>query len=131
MEHLFFYCEKSANIWENFEKFCDKYCKCPKLSLENVLFNKTGNKINIISCLILIVKQYLYRQRCLKQEPNFYEVKSMVYKFENQEKYIATKNGTLSKHYAKWYGSTSSAHDLIVNDTVDLYTYVDNYLQNM
>ena len=59
-------------------------------------------KNHLINFLVLIVKQYVYRQRCLKQPLNFQNVKGIIRKIESIEKYIAVKNDRVRSHNIKW-----------------------------
>ena len=52
--------------------------------------------------LALILKQYVYRKRCLKQKLNATEFINEICLLRNMEKYIAQKNNKMSKHQAKW-----------------------------
>ena len=58
--------------------------------------------VHIINFIILITKQYLYAQRCLKLPANFIELKARINMLKNTEYYIAKKNNNVTKHLAKW-----------------------------
>ena len=78
------------------------------LSPENILFNTiTLGKKCIANTICLIVKQYIYKQRCLKKPVNWQDIKAVIWATENVERYIAIKNNNSIKHQKKWYGNNS------------------------
>ena len=63
------------------------------LSLATVVANRiTIPKSHVANFMCLIMKQYCYRQRCLKLEPNFRQLIGIINQVENIEKYLAIKN---------------------------------------
>ena len=74
--------------------------------IDTVLWNRLiptkANHVKNFVCLL--VKQYIYRQRCLGKNLSTIELRKHVLHVKNMEKYIATKNHKLSKHQKKWYG---------------------------
>ena len=58
--------------------------------------------IDCINTITLIVKQYLYSTRCLKELPNFHALKQKIIDIYNIEKYIAISMGKVEKHNNKW-----------------------------
>ena len=67
------------------------------------MFNHLIDKKNhVVNFLCLIVKQYIYRQRCLDKKLSWFECKGIISQVENIEKYIAIKNGKLNIHNRKW-----------------------------
>ena len=65
----------------------------------NRLVEKKGHVINY---MCLIVKQYIYAQRCAKKGLNFVVLKERIHMLERVEKYIAVKNFKTAIHNAKW-----------------------------
>ena len=57
---------------------------------------------NIKNTICLIAKQYIYRQRCQKKAISLLEIKSIVWKTQDIEKYIAIKNENIDKYNKKW-----------------------------
>ena len=91
---------------------------------ENIILNTVHpNPKHIVNCICLIVKQYIYRKRCGNEKPRFREVRAEIYKLENIEKYIATKNGKLERHQQKWYFSSSKE-----NLTQNFDDYIQEYI---
>ena len=83
----------------------DQFHKNPiNFKEDTVLWNKIISKPGDIKNFIcLMVKQYIYRQRCLKQSLNYYELIDQIYLTRNMEKYIARKNSKEHLFYRKWY----------------------------
>ena len=129
IEHFFFECEIAKKIWSfivDLVKEYDPTCEIV-LSLENVLFNEIASPPKCIANVIcLITKQYMYRQRCLGKLINLNELRGIVYKCENTEKYIAIKSGKINKHNKKWYLKKEKNQD----QTLDIETFARAYLEN-
>ena len=75
--------------------------EAPDLSNKNILFNQVS-KLGISNFICLIVKQYIYAQRCKAKQLCTQELKSIIVSTQNYKKYIAIKNGKLLKHNKKW-----------------------------
>ena len=73
------------------------------LSAINIICNRLVDKKNhVCNFICLIVKQFIYKQRCLNKEVNFGALKGYIQQIERIEKYIATKNERLYIHNRKW-----------------------------
>ena len=59
-------------------------------------------KNHVVNFMCLILKQYIYRQRCFKKPLSFEELKMEFQRTENIEKYIAQKNDKMYRHEFKW-----------------------------
>ena len=59
-------------------------------------------KTNVVNFIILLAKQYIYRQKWLKGNLNIRAFERYCVKIENVEKYIAIKNDRLKVHNKKW-----------------------------
>ena len=105
--HLFYECEKTQILWKQITLWMkEKYKVTFQLNATTVIMNRIVKKAgHVVNFICLITKQYIYRQRCLKEEINFQGLKSTVRKIESIEKYIATKNQKLDKHNRKWGSS--------------------------
>ena len=79
---------------------------------------------HIINFLVLVAKQYIYRQRCLKKSLVFQEWLGLIKRLEAIEKYIAVKNEKIKTHIKKWAGS----HEVIDQD---VNQYCQDYLTNL
>ena len=103
--HLFVLCKKVEQIWIAMDRIFQEYSKdIINFSVNSVLFNRlVASKPNhVLNFLCLITKQYIYRQRCLRKELNFQELRNIIYQLENLEKYKAVKNNKTFLHVKKW-----------------------------
>ena len=123
--HFFVLCPTAQCVWDKFRELLLSYSNCGDVNLtpKNIIFN-TVSKKPIVRFLCLIVKQYLYRQRCASKPINFTELKAHVRYLENIEKYVAIKNNRLSKHLQKWYPENYSS-------MVQENSYIIDYLENI
>ena len=69
---------------------------------ESVLLNNFEGGPPALNALGLAVKHYIYRQRCVKKNLVFNELKTILTNMQNMEKYIAIKNDKLTVHIKKW-----------------------------
>lgn len=61
IEHLFFYCHKSKQLWVRLEHFLSFYCHFDiNFSLSEVIFGYTREKNDIVNILISLTKQYIF-----------------------------------------------------------------------
>ena len=73
------------------------------LTKEAVITNRVNlKKVSVANFVCLITKQYIYRQRCLKEKISFEAIKAQIFTFQCIEKFIAKKNGMLALHNNKW-----------------------------
>ena len=120
--HLFVMCEKIQDLWISLENFMYIFTKDDiDFNVKNVMFNRIVNKSRSVkNFLCLVCKQYIYRQRCFKVSVKFHELKELILKLHNMEKYIATKNNKLTIFYKKWY-------DKVPEDLVNREPYESEY----
>ena len=102
--HLFWSCRVVQDLWMQFtEYYQPKYQVQIYLNPKNIIMNTVvKSKKHVVNFLVLIAKQYIYRQKCLKEALSFIGLKEIILSTENMEKYIATKNGKIGKHQKKW-----------------------------
>ena len=107
--HLFVKCDKVAEIWTEVERFMSKLKpntveETIHFDVDTVLWNRIfpGKAGHVINLACLLVKQYIYKQRCMKLALNVNEVKAIIISTRNIERYIAVKNNKLYKHRKKW-----------------------------
>ena len=65
--------------------------------------NYKGPCKDLLNSIILIVKQYMYREKCTKQLLNFVNMLQNVYQTESVEYIIAKQMNCLYKHQLKWH----------------------------
>ena len=101
--HLLVECGEVEGIWRDFGNYIvQEYGVVTQLSPVDIVLNQIVKTNHVVSFLCLIVKQYLYSTRCLKQKLSFGVLKSKMSQIQAIEKYIATKNDRLSVHNKKW-----------------------------
>ena len=99
--HVLLECKYSKRIWNFIQKLT------PNIKIEfsketTILNNVHPNKNHIINSLFIIVKQYLYRQRCLQKLPS---INGIIYELKlayNIEKYNAKKSLKMEKCEQRW-----------------------------
>ena len=102
IDHLLLSCPKVQELWASVDLLVQTTFNQSALVLTHraVLLNEQNTKVN--STVVLIVKQYIYRQRCQGKPINNHEIKFIIWQHENLERYVATKNNKLHLHCAKW-----------------------------
>ena len=129
--HLFVECEKVQEVWLYYEKFIrdNFHIQIGTISAQKVLMNLFHKeKRNISNFIGLVVKQFIYAERCGGLLPNIQKLSAILSRIENIEKYIAIKNGKLTKHYKKW----DRKCDINSSDeNVSLNIMIQQYLDQM
>ena len=101
--HLLYGCPVVCELWKKIVEYvAQRFNGDCQITVYNVIFNRISDRNNLVNLLCLITKQYIYRQRCMKQPLVFEQVKQIFMCIQNTEKYIAIKNGNMSKHLKKW-----------------------------
>ena len=102
--HLFCECTEVNKLWNCIPSIFEYVEKTPvNTSICAKLFNRIAmSKYHIYNVIALFLKQYVYRQRCLKKRLNVFEFKCFVRQIKNMELYYAQKKGKVSLHYKKW-----------------------------
>ena len=128
LSHMFVECEGLADFWIAVESLINSYCKVPiNFNVENVLWNKIVQPIGNISNLIcLIAKQFIYRQRCLKEDLSNEHFKNLLNHIERIEKYYAVKNNRLHVHLKKWHPDKPNRHELENDENIN--EYINQYV---
>ena len=129
--HLFVHCEKVKPIWLSLENWMQNFSEDKiDFSEENVIWNVLVDEPSRIdNFLCLVTKQYIYRQRCLGRELSYQELRRSILNIRDMEKYIATKNKKLDKHYRKWDINYKKTSPSSINDQTN--QLIHQYLQNM
>ena len=105
LSHMFCLCPKILEIWESFNQYCQNRFKIHhlQLSASAILLNRVAPiGFNVINFLCLVTKQFIYRQRCMGNSVLFTQLVPLYRSIENVEKFVATKNGKIRVHNAKW-----------------------------
>ena len=81
--HLLFECTYVKGIWEEAERIMRQRIgnRDMRLNTVNVIFDSvTPKKGHIVNFICLVVKQYIYRQRCLNEPLSEHEIWNLIYK---------------------------------------------------
>ena len=103
--HLFYECScVTPLLYMIYDIIRDRDPRCViDQSLKAVLFNCIcDDRYHLGNTLCLILKFFVYRQRCLGLPLNPIIFKNYIKNIEAMEKYIATKNNKLYRHRRKW-----------------------------
>ena len=121
--HLFVNCEKIEQVWTECKTIATEYTREQLVFNErNIMFNSVAkHPKNVANFIVLLLKIYIYRCRCLGTVPNRFQFKAEVHRTRNIEKYIAQKNGNMDKYRAKW---KNIEHNLSLSPSA----YIANYL---
>ena len=86
-----------------------------------------NDRSHVKNFVCLLVKQYIYRQRCLGEKLTNQQFREHVLKVQNMEKYIAIKNSKSGKHQKKWSPDKETSQlALPLNDQDFINEYIDN-----
>ena len=128
--HLLYYCPIVKELWDDLVQmiYLEYQVKEVRLAPTNVIFNTIipqGKHVGNFLCLVL--KQYIYAQKCLSVMPSKYQFRLLVKRIECIEKYIAVKNDKINIHMMKWQAAATAA--VTSNDALN--QYIDAYIENM
>ena len=101
--HLLIECDPVAHFWDEVEDFIKAYVNLTDtMDFANtcILFNTVyPQRSHIFNLIILMAKQFIYRNRCLKGNLNISVFTDKVYKIHSYEKNSFQNGETKSKHY--------------------------------
>ena len=126
--HLFIMCKKIQSIWIKTESFMMEFdSEEIEFGKDAVILDKVVNKTNSVKNMIcLMLKYYIYKQRCMLKEPRFEEFKQSVWRHRTIEQYIAVKNSKIHKHIKKWGNKNSRKQMSYFEDN-----YLTEYMTDM
>ena len=84
----------------------------------------------IVIFIVLMIKQYIYRQRCLKKELFSVSCTSLVQDLHDIEFYAAKHMNKLKTHYLKWSPIYPKLYVDIVKQNNELKEFIKNYVTN-
>ena len=99
--HLLLNCPESQKIWK-------QVCQALNINMleitkEIILFNDLiANPKNVCNAIILVVKQLIYRCRCLKKKPTKSKAREELIMYYNIEKFKAKMKEQLDNFYIRW-----------------------------
>ena len=70
--HLFTECGEVVNLWENVYTMLQEHYKVTDLVLNpaNIILNEVSS-VKIANFMVLVAKQFIYRQKCLRESNSF------------------------------------------------------------
>ena len=122
--HLFFMCNHVNQLWEWVKEFGQQLGEEVHLEKRNIIFNRIANNPqHVINFVCLIVKQYIYKQRCLGERIRVHQIRELVHRVQNYEKFYARKNNNLRKFCSKW--KVFNDPDIVISSANQLtYEYI-------
>ena len=106
LSHLMYTCPVVQILWGKIKEYVkSRYGRGVemRLTLDGVLLNQIApRRYRIVNFICLLVKQFIYAQRCLGNQLHANILIQYINKIERIEKYIAAKNSKLDHHNKKW-----------------------------
>ena len=98
--HLLWECGKVQAIWKAFHIWLKRKCGLDlQINREHIILcSYQGPHKTAINIALLIIKQYIYAQKCENQFPTFIGALARVNEFQKIEKVIAIRNKRVVKH---------------------------------
>ena len=111
--HFFAKCDEATHFWKQIKKFTEeKFHQSFEISDKNILLSTVyPNKYSVANTISLIVKTYMYAQRCKNKSLNIKEMCTYIDRYEKYEEHNALQTGKLSLHTCKW-GSLNPMKDI-------------------
>ena len=129
LEHIFFDCPKTKVLLNSIQSILISYQPDTKeynLTKENILFNNVDvNPGSLVNCIVLIMKQMIYANRCLKKRITVQQLKEKIEFTRKVELYNTKQNNKCRIYYCKWYNMTQ---DKLGNHAQE---YISEYLYNV
>ena len=103
--HILWDCVKIQKLWKTLQRWLKCMLRIDITFTEDMIMynNYKGPCKDLLNSIILIVKQYMYREKCTKQLLNFVNMLQNVYQTESVEYIIAKQMNCLYKHQLKWH----------------------------
>ena len=127
--HLFIMCQKVKPFWLKVKEFMKEFSEeSIVFSTDTVIANKLVlNPGNIKNFICLMAKQYIYKQRCLREKISYKGFIKQVCRVKAMEKYYATKNNRLKKYQVKWKETVESSCQ---ENSTNIEDYIEEYFDH-
>ena len=103
IEHLFFYCAKSNEIWKQFEQMLLSQCNMNvNLTLTDILLGCTREKYHALNLMILLIKQYIFYKSRKSNVMSIDEIKKCVLAYYQTEKWSHGINMKQNQFTLRW-----------------------------
>ena len=102
--HLLVECEYVVVIWKSLAKWLDYFAMVAcEFTPYEILFNDYKDSFpQMVNTIILIVKYYIYVQRCYGNTPNIRGAIEQIAKYKRIEELVAQRTGKSKKNTEKW-----------------------------
>ena len=104
--YLLYQCPIITLLWRKLGKLCNYFSQVtPEFNLQMVILNNyQGPKSALVNTLILILKQYIYSQKCFKSNPTIAGFMAKLSDYYETEKLYAAELNRWPTFYRKWSG---------------------------
>ena len=104
VQHMFFECSVVKMLWNSWEELIrEHYGVILQVNLEMIVLNNFVSRLgNVINLLALILKQWIFRNKCANKIPVFKEYVYEIEYIEHIELFNTRKNNKLRIHNNKW-----------------------------
>ena len=96
-QHLFLDCKFTKRLW-NWLRTKTKFDPCN--NIQNFILNSSGNCT--IDLITIVVKQYIYRCKCLKSKPNITGMRKEIMLNYNIDYCISKEEHKCKDHHRRW-----------------------------
>ena len=129
--HLFLECERVQRVWTQLHSWLKQNFDVEAEDPTDLKRKLLCERDCVLTSFVYVVFcQYVYRQRCLKERLSVNEIINTVVNIEKTERYIATKNCKLVKHFKKWR-DIDREEDLEKIQTENIDNFIQEYLEEM
>ena len=121
--HLFFYCKVVEGIWKEFQQYYSELYNIEVSITEYAIMacEFVSKKLHIINTIGLFLKQFIYKQKCLKCSLSFKHFLNYIQYVKNIEKFVAMRNDKMKVYRKKW-------ECYKVDNQESIEEYVDRYV---
>ena len=104
VEHLFWDCEHSQGLWVGIINWTKEYFNIGiDLTYEMVVFNRViSPNMHFVNFIVLVTKQFIYRERCMKNVLSISNLRETILLYKNIKKYNASLSGKIYIFNCKW-----------------------------
>ena len=104
IKHLLFDCEQVQKIWKKLEEALTQKGIPIEMTYENVLFNtvSVNATCKVIDFLVLVAKQYFFRNKCLGDNITWFELRNLWYTHYKMDIYNSGYTSSKQKIRNKW-----------------------------
>ena len=133
IEHFFWSCEFAQRNWNWVRSYCAQIApnhQC-NLNYANVILNLVNDKPgHIFNFVILLTKQYMYANRCLKKNMTREMLINKIETIRRYEFYYAKQQNQLTKHCKKWLLKNDENETVYNGTSIDEYV-IQQYLEEL